>query len=145
MLSLATVIFLVVTTNASDEEVEKDFDMRGLARIQKHTGKKLKGSRKRKEEELAAEVSGADFKIDVKDDRFNALLDGADARFGIDRTDTSFKDTPAMKEILAEQSRRRRDGKKQKTVHDSNGNEVASVGVLELNSLVKSIKTKVKK
>jgi hypothetical protein len=107
----------------SDEEGERDYDIRGLARINKNAAKKLKGARKRKEEKLTAGVSGTDFQMDVTDDRFASLMDGADARFGIDRTDPNFKETPAMKDILAEQSKRRRRQKK-----DSKNNKRAKTG-----------------
>ncbi|CAN0462786.1 unnamed protein product, partial [Discosporangium mesarthrocarpum] len=48
---------------------------------------------------------GQDFEVDVKDDRFAALLEG-NTRFGIDRTDASFKDTEGMRQILKERQQR---------------------------------------
>ena len=77
-------------------------------RIEKNKDKKLRGKRKRKEEALAADVSGSQFKMDLHDDRFNALLDGKDDRFGIDRTDPNFKETQGMRELLKEQTKRRK-------------------------------------
>ncbi|CAN0450351.1 unnamed protein product, partial [Scytosiphon promiscuus] len=47
-----------------------------------------------------------DFRVDVADERFAAVLEG-DTRFGIDRTDSSFKDTEGMRSILEERSRRK--------------------------------------
>jgi hypothetical protein len=135
----------------TDEEDEKDYDMRGIRRIQKNKDKKLRGSRKRKETELAANVSGRDFKIDTKDQRFAAVLAGTDDRFGIDRTDPNFKGTDAMKEILAEQTKRRK-AKKRKVTKEQIAPDVtavdgveASSGAAALSSLVTSLKSKVAK
>jgi hypothetical protein len=140
----------------NDEEAEKDFDMRGLQRIEKNKDKRLRGSRKRKEETLAADVAGKDFEIDLKDSRFAAVLDGSDGRFGIDRTDPQYKETPAMREIMEEQKARR---KKRRTKLSSPSKEktlvppdvvegssnMKSSGSAALSSLVKSLKTKVAK
>ena len=108
-------------------------------------------------ENLAANVSGQGFQVDTKDDRFSALLDGADDRFGIDRTNPAFKETTAMKTLLEEQAKRRkknRGGKsKQKASDQKQSDEKgkkadswveSSSGAMELSSLVKSLQTKVK-
>lgn len=63
--------------------------MHRLAREEKLRGKKLRGKRKRKESERE-KAPGQDFRLDVADERFAAVLEG-DTRFGIDRTDSSFK------------------------------------------------------
>ena len=63
--------------------------MNRLAREEKLRGKKLRGKRKRKEAQRE-KAPGQGFRVDVTDDRFAALLEG-DTRFGIDRTDSSFK------------------------------------------------------
>jgi hypothetical protein len=146
---------LSLLLSGQDEEEEiKDYDMRGILRIEKNKEKKLKGSRKRKEAKLAQNVSGTDFEINTKDGRFAALLDGDDDRFGIDRTDPNYKETKGMQQLLSEQSRRRRDKKRRKTtqttddfiVGDSSKNMLSSNdGALALSSLVKSLKSKVKK
>jgi len=54
-----------------------------------------------------SEVSG--FSVDVKDARFAKVLDGNDARFGLDPTVASFKPTPGMRALLGEQRKRRRE------------------------------------
>jgi hypothetical protein len=95
-------------SDGDDSDHERDFDMRGLERIEKNKEKKLHGARKRKEDKLAANVTGSDFKVNTTDERFRAVLEGTDDRFGIDRTDASFRETPAMREILAEQNRRKK-------------------------------------
>jgi len=63
--------------------------MHRLAREERLRGKKLRGKRRRKEAERER-APGQDFRVDVADERFAALLEG-DTRFGIDRTDSSFK------------------------------------------------------
>jgi len=88
----------------------KDFDMRALVRKEKMKGKKLKGKRKRKEEKKGA-VKGEGFQVNLKDDRFAAVLEG-DSRFGIDRTDIAFKETEGMMKILKEQKKRKKRQKK---------------------------------
>jgi hypothetical protein len=96
----------ILGSDLSEEKI-KDYDMRGLQRIDKNSKKNLKGARAKKEEKRAANVSGQDFKVDTKDNRFAKLLDGGDARFGIDRTNPAFKETQAMRDILDEQGKRR--------------------------------------
>ena len=133
-----------------DEEEAKDFHMRDLIRIDKNKSKKLRGSRKRKESQMVSSTSGLDFKIDTSDNRFAAVLEGTDERFGIDRTDPQYKETPAMREILAEQTKRRKEkGRKKRksnVVADVNVNDAGrSSGALALSSLVKSLKSKVAK
>mmetsp|Transcript_31985 Transcript_31985/g.75232 ORF Transcript_31985/g.75232 Transcript_31985/m.75232 type:complete len:770 (-) Transcript_31985:49-2358(-) len=134
------------------EEEARDYDIRGIQRMEKNKGKKLKGSRKRKEAKIAAEVSGSNFKVNVRDDRFQAVLDGSDARFGIDKTDPNYRDTAAMREILSEQTTRRKN-KRQKKAHDkdtivpdvnANGaNKGKSSGASALSFLVRKLKTQV--
>lgn len=126
------------------EEAAKDFDIRGIVRIEKNKGKNLRGKRKRKEDVKAADVSGTEFKVDVDDDRFKALMDGQDHRFGIDRTDPNFRETPAMSKILREQTRRRKKGNKRKTTvkrMENISKEVTDSSDLSL--LVKRLKNKV--
>jgi len=141
----------------NDEEVARDFDMRGIHRLEKNKNKKLRGSRKRKEEKLVAGLSGKEFSLDLKDDRFAAVLEGNDGRFGIDRTDPQYKETQAMRDILDEQKNRRKKKRKQKNstesqqlkqqkvvppdvVEDSGSH---SAGSNALSSLVKNLKSKV--
>eukprot|EP00977_Amphora_coffeiformis_P006075 scaffold1314_cov158-Amphora_coffeaeformis.AAC.7 len=76
------------------------------------------------------------------------VLDGTDDRFGIDRTDPQFKETSAMREIMAEQTRRR---KKRKTktasviAPDVSADSIeTSKGGSALSSLVSRLKQKVK-
>lgn len=132
--------------------------MRGLEKLERHANKKLRGKRKRRMESLAANVSGQDFQVDTKDDRFSAMLEGTDDRFGIDRTNPAFKETAAMKSFLEEQVKRREKirGKSKVDIsemsrHLSDGKNrnktdawvESSRGAIELSSLVKSLQTKV--
>ena len=137
---------------ASEDDVKqaRDYDIRGIQRMEKIKGKKLSGSRKRKEEKLAADVSGTGFKVNVHDNRFSAVLDGSDGLFGIDKTDPNFKDTSAMRDILSEQTKRRKK-KRQRTKSDSVAPDAnaesagKSIGSSALSSLVQRLKTKVSK
>ncbi|CAJ1969198.1 unnamed protein product [Cylindrotheca closterium] len=133
----------------NDEEQEKDFDIRGIQRIEKNKGKKLKGGRKRKEEKITKDVSGTNFKVDVEDNRFAAVLNGADGKFGIDKTDPNYKDTAAMRDILTEQTKRRKK-KRQKTKASTESapnvnadSNAKTSGSNALSSLVQRLKTKV--
>ena len=143
---------LLVAGDGDDDE-HKDYNMKDLERLEKNKGKKLTGSRKRKEENRAKNTVGTDFKVDIEDDRFKAVLDGQDGRFGIDRTDPNFKETPAMRDILAEQSRRRQTKRQKKSeknsaqkddsADDAIASAKASGGAAALSALVKSLKSKV--
>jgi len=139
------------------EEDTRDYDIRGIQRIEKNKGKKFKGSRKRKEAKIVADVSGTNFKINVNDDRFKAVLDGGDERFGIDKTNPNFKDTTSMREILNEQSKRRKN-KRQKNTHNTSNtntenpskrgntvNEGKTSGASALSFLVQKLKSQVDK
>jgi len=153
---------------AGDDDVEndKDYDMRGLARLERDSAKRLRGKRKRRHDSLAANVSGQDFRIDAADGRFAALLDGDDdGRFGIDRTNPAYRETVAMRELLEERARRRRrkgkGGNGEGRVKDGNksfrsgkcakeeicGRDGGWVedgrGAMELSSLVRSLQQKV--
>ena len=58
----------------------------------------------------ATVTDASGFQIDVKDARFQAVLDGGgDGRFGLDPTDPSFKPTSGMRVVLEEQRKRRRE------------------------------------
>lgn len=90
-----------------DEDQKHDYNMREVVQAEKDKARGKK-SNKRKKAKLGedAPVGEDDFKIDTKDDRFSKLFEG-DSRFGIDKTSTEFRPTPAVKEILSEQTKRR--------------------------------------
>ena len=83
---------------AGDEKEERseDFNIRQLL--------KLQNNKKSKEET----TSGQEFQINLLDARFQALFDGMDDRFGIDKSDPNFKPADGMKRVLSEQSSRRK-------------------------------------
>ena len=118
--------------------------MRGLVRANKNKDKTFKGARKRKEANRP-DVVGKNFKMDTTDSRFAAVFEGEDDRFGIDRTDPSFKDTDAMQQVLSEQTQRRKRARKSPSNVDVNqtGTDKSS-GAKALSSLVKSLKSKVR-
>jgi hypothetical protein len=134
-----------------EEEQAKDYDIRGIQRIEKNKDKKLKGGRKRKEEKLASAVSGTDFKLNTEDNRFAAVLEGSDDRFGIDKTDPNYKDTSAMREILAEQTQRRKKKRRKTAPAEKIAPDISadaggkSAGSAALSSLVSRLKSKVSK
>lgn len=133
-----------------DEGEAKDFDMRGLQRLEKNRDKRLRGARKRKEEKIAANIKGADFTVDTTDARFNAVFEGNDDRFGIDLTDSNFKETAVMRAILVEQTRRRKrktgDTAADQIVPDVSAEATeTSSGSEALSALVKRIKSRVDK
>lgn len=135
-----------------EEEEARDYDIRGIQRMEKNKGKKLRGSRKRKEDKLSEDVSGQAFTVDVHDARFAAVLEGSDDRFGIDKTDPNFKDTPAMQKILSGQTERRKKKRKTNNGKTSAGPVVANIDVEQnamsagagaLSALVQKLKTQV--
>ena len=135
-------------TGEDAEEQMRDYDIRGIQRMEKNKDKKLRGSRKRKEDRLAAAVSGADFKVNMGDNRFSAVLDGTDDRFGIDKTDPNYKETPGMRKILAEQTKRRQK-KRRKSAPEKAIPDVSAefggknAGSSALSALVQRLKSKV--
>jgi hypothetical protein len=134
-----------------EEEQARDYDIRGIQRMEKNKDKKLKGGRKRKEEKLASAVSGTDFKVNTEDNRFAAVLEGSDDRFGIDKTDPNYKDTSAMREILAEQTQRRKKKRRKTAPAEKIAPDISadaggkSAGSAALSSLVSRLKSKVSK
>lgn len=146
----------LLVAGENDVGEDRDYDMRGLQRLEKNKDKKFTGSRKRKEVALAANVTGTEFHVDTSDQRFKAVLDGTDDRFGIDRTDPSFKETPAMREILKEQTLRRKDKRRRKSTKAESASKQKVVpnvsaeatltstgGASALSSLVSSLKSKI--
>jgi len=138
---------LIGDENNFDEK--HNFDMRGIVRASKNSNKNLKGQRKKKEDRKAKVVVGLnnEFAIDTADNRFAALMDG-DSRYGIDKTDVNFKETPAMEEIMKEQTKRRKKKRKKEDVVVSDVSAKDKTGggasAMALAGLVSSIKKKVK-
>lgn len=130
-----------------DEDAKDDYDMREVVKAEKDKARGKK-SNKRKKAKLVDGENGAEggdnFKIDTADDRFSKLFEG-DSRFGIDKTSTEFRPTPAVKEILSEQTKRRAQKEKNEFSAPASSkpapkaDEPASVDV---NNLVNKLKRK---
>lgn len=129
------------------EQESKGFNMRELVRSERNKSKQLRGARKRKEEQRVKEAGNLDFLLDLADERFKAVLDGTNEKFGIDRTDPNFKATPAMRDLLAQQLQRQK-AKRSKKSTDNVTTELASSrnpGAMELSAPVPNLQSKVKK
>lgn len=87
------------------EDGEKDkvehFDMKEILKAEKKA-KRNKGKKSKKDDEPA--VSGMDFEVDVKDDRFAGLYDSHE--FAIDPNQPQFKKTAGMEKLLEERRKR---------------------------------------
>lgn len=134
------------------DDAERNFDMRQLERMEKNKEKTFRGARKRKEAQRAEGVVGSEFDVNVSDERFQAVLDGTDDRFGIDPTDSNFKKTPGMLKILKEQSHRRKTKRSRKINSEmphstpapniSSDSKEQTSGAKALSVLVQSLKNK---
>lgn len=136
---------LLAAEDGNGESGRDDYDMRALQRAEKNKHKKLKGKRKKKEERVIEPAAGDTFQVDTNDDRFRAVLDGTDARFGIDPTDPNFKVTSGMQTIMKEQTRRRKERKRRIPDVDNGEQEPSPTESKELQSLVENLKKKTKK
>jgi len=118
-----------------EEEEKRDYDMRDIRKGEKE-------AKKRKN----AVPSTDEFEVDTADDRFKAVLDGQDDRFGIDRTDPSFKETRNMEKILSEQTKRRKK-KRRDVAIDASAEDLESkkgqpsAGAAALSALVSRLKS----
>eukprot|EP00596_Hydrurales_sp_CCMP1899_P000318 CAMPEP_0119044192 /NCGR_PEP_ID=MMETSP1177-20130426/29368_1 /TAXON_ID=2985 /ORGANISM="Ochromonas sp, Strain CCMP1899" /LENGTH=927 /DNA_ID=CAMNT_0007013849 /DNA_START=125 /DNA_END=2905 /DNA_ORIENTATION=+ len=113
---------------------DEDYDMRAIHKAEKDALKGAKGKRKSrnrkpKDGEEVDVVAGGDFELDLTDNRFASLL-GGDSKFGIDRTNSEFKETKAMKQILGEQRNRRE--REENTIENDNRDSNMSVDPTEL-------------
>lgn len=130
-----------------DEDQKHDYNMREVVQAEKDKARGKK-SNKRKKAKLGedAPTGEDDFKIDTKDDRFSKLFEG-DSRFGIDKTSTEFRPTPAVKEILSEQTKRRAQKEKnERNAPESSRNgskaDEAAAPAVDVDSLVNKLKRK---
>jgi len=98
-----------VAAAADDDEEGRDYDAKMIQKAERLASKaKLRGKRKRQRDTLLAANAKSTFEFDAHDDRFSAVLEGTDDTFGVDPTSPDYKETPAMKVLLAEQTKRRR-------------------------------------
>ncbi|KAL7925724.1 hypothetical protein ACQKWADRAFT_282836 [Trichoderma austrokoningii] len=94
----------VMAEDAQENQVDHldHFDMNEILRAEKQKGKKKKYQKKTKTEVGLQ----ADFKMDVKDDRFKAVFDSHE--FAIDPSNPKFKATEGMKKLLEEGRKKRK-------------------------------------
>ncbi|KAI0651940.1 hypothetical protein C8Q79DRAFT_68312 [Trametes meyenii] len=136
--STAEELALIAASENPDAEV-KHFDMKAVLRAEKRGGKKKKGKKGKKDADDGEADLQEDFKIDVKDERFQAVLD--DHTFAIDPSNPHFKKTKSMAALLDERSRRQhekmRDREPTASKRDPSDDRQPS-----LQSLVESVKRK---
>jgi hypothetical protein len=72
-------------------------------------GKRKKGKKGKEADEGAGAGAGDGFHVDTADARFAALY--RDARYAVDPTDARYKDTAAMRALMAERAKGRGRGK----------------------------------
>ncbi|KAH9944303.1 uncharacterized protein BXZ73DRAFT_73853 [Epithele typhae] len=135
--STAEELALLAASDNPNREI-KHFDMKAVLRAEKK-GKKKGKKGKRGIDEGENEVQ-EDFSIDVKDERFKAVLE--DHTFAIDPSNPRFKKTKSMAVLLEERSRRQQNKSKNgrqstQTAHADGGTSRSS-----LQSLVESVKRK---
>ncbi|KAM5536257.1 hypothetical protein V8D89_010156 [Ganoderma adspersum] len=136
--STAEELALLAASDNPNGEV-KHFDMKAVLRAEKRGGKK-KGKKGKKGADDGEHELQEDFKIDVKDDRFKAVME--DHTFAIDPTNPHFKKTKGMAALLDERSRRQH----QQTSKNRDSTVIkrtnSDTSQPNLRSLVESVKRK---
>ncbi|KAI0639490.1 hypothetical protein C8Q77DRAFT_1069503 [Trametes polyzona] len=135
--STAEELALIAASENPDAEV-KHFDMKAVLRAEKRGSKKKKGKKGKKGEDDGEADLQENFSIDVKDDRFKAVLE--DHTFAIDPSNPHFKKTKSMAALLEERSRRQQE--KQGRESTSARASDTSAQQPSLQSLVESVKRK---
>eukprot|EP01032_Pedospumella_encystans_P010090 gene10090-11822_t len=127
-----------------DEDGKDDYDMREVVKAEKDKSRGKK-SNKRKKAKLGEENGAEDnFKIDTADDRFSKLFEG-DSRFGIDKTSTEFRPTPAVQTILSEQTKRRAQKEKNESsapASNKSASKTDEPAAVNVDNLVNKLKRK---
>lgn len=127
--SQAELELLMMNEDDSNEKTDH-FNMREVIKAEKKKGKK------RSKKAQNSEFTQDDFKPDLDDDRFREAFENHE--FAIDPTNSEFKQTNAMKEILKERRKRlhnTENGKSRTKKQKSSGNQGA-----ELKTLVSKLK-----
>ncbi|OBZ79072.1 protein ESF1 [Grifola frondosa] len=112
------------------------FNMKAVLKAEKKSGRKKKGKRGKKDEE--ENELQEDFSINVKDERFKAVLE--DHTFAIDPSNPHFKKTKSMAALLQERSTRQQEKLARGEATSQRRDE--SNGQSSLQSLVESVKRK---
>ncbi|PIL31880.1 hypothetical protein GSI_06584 [Ganoderma sinense ZZ0214-1] len=136
--STAEELALLAASDNPNGEV-KHFDMKAVLRAEKRGGKK-KGKKGRKSADDGENELQEDFVIDVKDDRFKAVME--DHTFAIDPTNPHFKSSKGMAALLDERTRRQHEqtSKNRESTVVKGAN--ADTSQPSLQSLVESVKRK---
>lgn len=138
---------LLMEDDHDDEAAHLDhFDINEIVKAEKKKGKKGKGKKGSKKDAEAAAGLQEDFKMDVNDDRFQAVFE--DHEFAIDPSNPKFKATAGMKKLLEEGRNKRKhgsggdedgEGRKEKKAKKA---KAATGGRDDLTSLVSALKKK---
>ncbi|KAL7285374.1 hypothetical protein ACG7TL_000469 [Trametes sanguinea] len=139
--STAEELALVAASENPDAE-PKHFDMKAVIRAEKRSGKKKKGKKGKKGGDDGDADLQEDFTINVKDERFQAVLE--DHTFAIDPSNPHFKKTKSMAALLEERSRRQQEKASQNREGTSFARGDAGAQQPSLQSLVESVKRKTK-
>lgn len=116
-----------------DDADNKHFTMKDVLKAEKAKKGKKKNKRKHGDDDAAQQVVEL-FKADLDDDRFREVFESHD--YAIDPTNTEYKQTLTMKQILEER------GKRKKRKHDKTIEGSGKDGKLEVESLVSKLKRK---
>ncbi|KAI0698440.1 hypothetical protein C8T65DRAFT_12783 [Cerioporus squamosus] len=137
--STAEELALLAASDNPNGEV-KHFDMKAVLRAEKQKGKKRKGKKGKKGADDGENELQEDFSIDVKDDRFKAVLE--DHTFAIDPSNPHFKKTKSMAALLDERSRRQQEKASKNRESTTARRGEADPQQPSLQSLVESVKRK---
>ncbi|KAI0669809.1 hypothetical protein C8Q78DRAFT_976734 [Trametes maxima] len=137
--STAEELALIAASENPDAEV-KHFDMKAVLRAEKRGGKKKKGKKGKKGADDGEADLQEDFRIDVKDERFQAVLD--DHTFAIDPSNPHFKKTKGMSALLDERSRRQQEKTSRNHESTASKRNASDGNQPSLQSLVESVKRK---
>ncbi|KAI0375087.1 hypothetical protein BV20DRAFT_933533 [Pilatotrama ljubarskyi] len=137
--STAEELALIAASENPDAE-PKHFDMKAVLRAEKRGGKKKKGRKGKKGADDGDGDLQENFSIDVKDERFKAVLE--DHTFAIDPSNPHFKKTKSMSALLEERSRRQQEKASHNRESASSQREDGGSSQPSLQSLVESVKRK---
>ncbi|TFK94459.1 hypothetical protein K466DRAFT_536116 [Polyporus arcularius HHB13444] len=137
--STAEELALLAASDNPNGEV-KHFDMKAVLRAEKKKGRKKKGKKGKKGADDGENEIQEDFSIDVKDDRFKAVLE--DHTFAIDPSNPHFKKTKSMAALLDERSRRQQEKASKNRDSTVAKHSDADPQQQSLQSLVESVKRK---
>lgn len=136
---------LELLMDADDEDDKQHFSLEKIMKSENET--KSKKKRKKQLKKSKGQISKSkteledNFKVNVEDARFKAIFTSHD--FNIDPTDSHFKKTKAMEEIINEKLKRRRGSVDEKKQEEQTSKQPKKL--IDNIMLVKSLKNKLKK